>query len=1257
MASLPSAFPTNNHEDILYDTSGCESSLILVWISFGCIGAVLLVSIIELVLLFLEKIEVEPLDFEHDEQLVGSATEELIAKLTKRRLKEMKRLRRLNTFAGLYIPQSFPLSYKLLVLIPRSILLLFFPIVLFFFDFQCPTYEMYSAYQSNEDTNFFDKKSVSKVACFIPFVVFLLWHLLGPLKFWEDPMLLRLDHSGLVEEQIEFYKYLKGYRWVITFLIFYIFSMTIVNGLSTYAYSQKCYSRPDFPHEDLFFRRCDADYSQNAAYHLALFELARCGTYTFVFIMLAVVFLHLKAYHLLISMFMGDVSLILAKSLDDMTSRTFKPGEMGFRYDAKGIVLDVEDGKQASELKVQIGWQIIKVNSKFFVQGQTMMSDYSNGQKDYTILFDTDTTRDPGDIIEDIKSTVVYLQSFVLWFFMLVLFLTGGLIGSTMSITYENSTIPFMVLSSTVLAFVTLCIVVPIVMAKAFSERSYTDVNRVCSQTIWMIGLIFVMGMFYTEGVQVAFQMLVGGLVMVSVFLYFLISNGYMSVRTFFDIFTRLQDQPDQAVLGVVDIFVPKSKKSMVKQGYLRSKNISSKAYKAYQEKSLLLATQALTETKDLVESYNAILEDMLESTRGSPHHAKLKAILGQAQRMGREATILSKTVQQTINVLLLDEDGVSFEEVQALMLQQVERAQAIFKDPSTLSDPKVVGGMLDDLDMLLELLDNCGLECTSVQMSLRACRETYESLVGDGSISGSNFPDIIRSVAEKQVTKQMESIFDRVDLPEEQRALVKEHTVKIIAYARAGQIPSEEIEELKHIAAEFLPDDYAEIVVGVNSLESFLHAMAHTFLKDRERLITLAEKRFLMTLDKIMKKYFIPEDARGEILNTAQKVLDAIKAGKIPDDALDDLCKGLQKYAGDKFDPNDVYFLFNFTTGILSTLGSRGLDIHPDQLMPLLKKLMDKYDLPEEKQTELEGYAKKVLHAITMGGAPVSDLEDLCGLLKTFVGDQFDDNDLVLIKTFVSALVTTFSMQSAEPEQLMLLLDGIMKKYDFEDDQINQINLYAQKILTAVEVQSFPELEVQEMLDLMKSFAGDKLDPSDLEVILSLVKVLMNSLKKKSLVVNPEELMPLLNNVMHKYEMNEKQQDQVREYAEMILEAINAQEMPDADLESMCKVIEMCAGDRFDPADREMIFSFISTVMRAIQAQVDSDLKRRPTHSSSAVTTYSNNISKLSQKRSPEQKKDPTYQSHTKKGLREPLLAGEESKKMAYELDVIGLD
>merc|ERR1740129_1297290 len=312
---------------------------------------------------------------------------------------------------------------------------------------------------------------------------------------------------------------------------------------------------------------------------------------------------------------------------------------------------------------------------------------------------------------------------------------------------------------------------------------------------------------------------------------------------------------------------------------------------------------------------------------------------------------------------------------------------------------------------------------------------------------------------------------------------------------------------------------------------------------------------------------------------------------------------------------------------------------------------------MPEEKQIELEGYAKKVLHAITMGETPVSDLEDLCGLLKTFVGDQFDDNDLVLIKTFVSALVTTFSMQSAEPEQLMLLLDGIMKKYDFEDDQINQINRYAQKILTAVEVQSFPELEVQEMLDLMKSCAGDKLDPSYLEVILSLVKVLMNSLKKKSLAVNPEELMPLLNNVMHKYEMNDKQQDQVREYAEMIVEAINTQEMPDADLESMCKVIEMCAGDRFDPADRAMIFSFINTVMKTIQVQIDSDLKRRPTHSSSAVTTYSNNISKLSQKRSPEQKKDPTYQFPTKGGLREPLLAGEESKKMAYELDVIGLD
>ena len=63
----------------------------------------------------------------------------------------------------------------------------------------------------------------------------------------------------------------------------------------------------------------------------------------------------------------------------------------------------------------------------------------------------------------------------------------------------------------------------------------------------------------------------------------------------------------------------------MVKQGYLRSKNISSKAYKAYQEKSLILATQALTETKDLVESYNAVTITILHSKNHLAHFFTVK--------------------------------------------------------------------------------------------------------------------------------------------------------------------------------------------------------------------------------------------------------------------------------------------------------------------------------------------------------------------------------------------------------------------------------------------------------------------------------------------------------------------------------------------------------------------------------------------------------------------------------------------------------
>merc|ERR1719285_888666 len=142
-------------------------------------------------------------------------------------------------------------------------------------------------------------------------------------------------------------------------------------------------------------------------------------------------------------------------------------------------------------------------------------------------------------------------QRFLHWLFLLASFIVCGLIAASLSITYRNATLPYIILNSSFLLLVALSLLLPIFCVNA-CMGDYWEIVHVLKIVCMLFTFTLVVGVFFLEGVQNIFQMFVGGCAMISIFLYFMFESAYEMTYSSVDAVSRLHDQPEGAVFGVM---------------------------------------------------------------------------------------------------------------------------------------------------------------------------------------------------------------------------------------------------------------------------------------------------------------------------------------------------------------------------------------------------------------------------------------------------------------------------------------------------------------------------------------------------------------------------------------------------------------------------------------------------------------------------------------------------------------------------------
>jgi len=843
-------------DTIDYDFEACKGAFSLAVISMACLVVVIGVSFLELILLFCDKIPEEHMSF--DTKII-TGTEQQKKKLKEVRLREMKRMRRLNTFAGLYVPESFGFMYKIIVLLPRAVLFILFPLNLFIFEATCPTYQSYTEYKAGEDYNFWDKTTLSKAACAIPLFIFIAWHTYGPIHFWTDPILAQLDRSGLILEQIEFYQSLQDYRYIVNFFIVWIVVSTIMNSVSTFYWSGTCTYNDDIGlHGNWPLEWCDEDYSSMASYYLGWYEFVRCGCYIVPFVMLCQILFHVKAYHLIVTRFVGSVDLVMNDRLE---------------YDSE--------------------------------------------------------TR------EQLEVTMHNAQRFLHWLFLLASFIVCGLIAATLSITYRNATLPYLILNSSFLFLIALSLLLPIFCVNA-CMGDYWEIVHVLKIVCLLFTFTLVVGVFFLEVVQVVFQMFIGGCLMISVFIYYIFESAYMTVYSAIESATKMHDQPGDAVFGVVEVFLP-HQKSMMERNFSKAKSIGGDVYRAFNERNLNHAIHALEETGEMVTQYNEMFAKMLNQCEGSEMYDTLKPYLDQVQKIGNRAHIVGSTVQQAVSMMLGQVEGIDYEEVQELIEMKVNVMQNLFENPKHLADPKVIGQVLDDLELILIFLNSCGKDVKNISASLKTIRAAFSSLTADVDFASPGLLKQLRSAAERQSERMLSDLLEDYNFSPTQKDAARALVKRAVLSVQNAEFPEEELASLRALFSErdgpeeFLLDPQQEI----DNLALFFEAIVKTLRASRQKIYDMLELRLSNTLKSTAEKYEIQEGQLGLIQEYLNKALDEAREGTMPLANLDKIESLLKEYSGESFDSTDFNIFHSLFERYVETFtarrGSPPIEIEPD--------------------------------------------------------------------------------------------------------------------------------------------------------------------------------------------------------------------------------------------------------------------------------------------------------------------------------------
>lgn len=101
-----------------------------------------------------------------------------------------------------------------------------------------------------------------------------------------------------------------------------------------------------------------------------------------------------------------------------------------------------------------------------------------------------------------------------------------------------------------------------------------------------------------------------------------------------------------------------------MKKNFNKAKAIGGDVYRAFNERNLKHAINALEETGEMVTQYNEMFAKMLDQCEGSEVYDTLKPYLDQVQKIGNRAHIVGGTVQQAVSMMLGQVEGIDFEEV-----------------------------------------------------------------------------------------------------------------------------------------------------------------------------------------------------------------------------------------------------------------------------------------------------------------------------------------------------------------------------------------------------------------------------------------------------------------------------------------------------------------------------------------------------------------------------------------------------------------
>lgn len=122
---------------------------------------------------------------------------------------------------------------------------------------------------------------------------------------------------------------------------------------------------------------------------------------------------------------------------------------------------------------------------------------------------------------------------------------------------------------------------------------------------------------------------------------------------------------------------------------------------------------------------------------------------------------------------------------------------QNLFENPKHLADPKVIGQVLDDLELILIFLNSCGKDVKNISASLKTIRTAFSSLTVDVDFASPDLLKQLRSAAKRQSERMLDDLLENYNFSPTQKDAARGNN-----YSRICVVTSSQNEWLLHTCA-----------------------------------------------------------------------------------------------------------------------------------------------------------------------------------------------------------------------------------------------------------------------------------------------------------------------------------------------------------------------------------------------------------------------------------------------------------------------